>query len=64
MLMLAWAVHDNPRGIVLFGSRSVDHVRTNVAALDDPRVTPAALQAFEALFTPEEEAPPSSKVSP
>ncbi len=63
-LMLAWAVRDNPEGVVLFGSGSPHHVRENVALLDDPRVTPAALWGFEALFTPEAEPNRSSPASP
>ncbi|HEX2779236.1 MAG TPA: aldo/keto reductase, partial [Gemmatimonadaceae bacterium] len=33
-LLLAWAVAENPRGIVLLGSSSADHLRAAVAAVD------------------------------
>lgn len=34
-LLLAWAVQDNPDGMVLFGSGSQRNIRANVAALSD-----------------------------
>lgn len=45
-LLLAWAVHDNPGGLVLFGSTRQGNIRSNAAVVDDARLGPAATKAF------------------
>jgi len=48
-LFLAWAVHDNPGGLVLFGSLRQENIRSNAAVVDDARLDAAAAKAFAKL---------------
>lgn len=45
-LMLAWAAHENPGSLVLFGSNRQQHIRANAAALNDPRFSREATERF------------------
>jgi aryl-alcohol dehydrogenase-like predicted oxidoreductase len=49
-LLLAWALHDDPDGLVLFGSKRRENVRSNAAVVDDPRLDPETARAFGALI--------------
>jgi aryl-alcohol dehydrogenase-like predicted oxidoreductase len=46
-LLLAWALYDNPGGVVLFGSTSTTNIRSNADVLTDARLSPEAIRAFE-----------------
>jgi uncharacterized protein YigA (DUF484 family) len=48
-LMLNYAVHANPNGLVLFSSRDATRVRKNVGSVLDPDISPAQIERFAQL---------------
>jgi aryl-alcohol dehydrogenase-like predicted oxidoreductase len=49
-LLLAWAIHDNSDGAVLFNSSHAENIRANVATLEDVRFDVTATRRFGALL--------------
>jgi len=49
-LLLAWAIHDNPNGVVLFNSSSTKNIKNNIVTTDDNRFGAEVTSRFSQLL--------------